>query len=154
MNCRVLLMAFSLVAFALTLSADAYTSTSYAKRENLIAQWDAIDNVGTGAHNPNATVWKNLASTGDIYDLTLTNSACWKNGDRLVVNRTSAIGTRGMPGYKTIEVVFRMTMTPGASNGRILFGSGDGEVRQLVTIPLLGSGRQTPLLLLCPCAGV
>ena len=122
----------AVVAAAFAVSANAYTSASYAQREHLMAQWDAIDNVGTGTHDPNAKVWKNLASTGDIYDLTLTNSACWKNGDRLVVNRTSAIGTRGMPGYKTIEVVFRMTMTPGAANGRILFGSGDGEIRQLV----------------------
>ena len=133
MNMRTVLAAISSAALAFTLNATTYTSASYAQREHLMAQWDAIDNVGQGTHNPNATVWKNLASTGDIYDLTLTNSACWKNGDRLVVNRTSAIGTRGMPGYKTIEVVFRMTMTPGASNGRILFGSGDGEVRQLVT---------------------
>ena len=115
-----------------TALAAEYTSASYAQREHLVAQWDGIDNVGTGTHDPNAKVWKNLAGTGSIYDLTLTNSACWKNGDRLVVNRTSAVGTKSMPGYKTIEVVFRMTMTPGASNGRILFTSGDGNIRQLI----------------------
>ena len=119
-------------AFAVSANATTYTSASYAQREHLMAQWDAIDNVGTGTHDPTARVWKNLAGTGDIYDLTLTNSACWKNGDRLVVNRTSAVGTRGMPGYKTIEVVFRATMGNGAANGRILFTSGDGEIRQLV----------------------
>ena len=33
-----------------------YTSASYVQREHLMAQWDAIDNVGTGTHDPNATV--------------------------------------------------------------------------------------------------
>ena len=127
--------AFSLAVSVLGLiaaHATTYTSASYAQREHLMAQWDAIDNVGTGTHDPNAKVWKNLAGTGNIYDLTLTNSACWKNGDRLVVNRTSAVGANSMPAYKTIEVVFRMTMTPGATNGRILFSSGDGGIRQLI----------------------
>ena len=132
MDCKVLLTVISSAALAFTLNADTYTSASYAQREHLIAQWDAIDNVGTGTHDPTARVWKNLAGTGSIYDLTLTNSACWKNGDRLVVNKTSAVGTSTMPAYKTIEVVFRATMAPGANNGRILFTSGDGDKRQLV----------------------
>ena len=132
MNCRVFLMAISSAALVFTLNATTYTSSSYAQREHLMAQWDAIDNAGTGTHDPNAKVWKNLASTGSIYDLTLTENGSWKNGDRLVVNKTSAVGTSTMPAYKTIEVVFRATMAPGANNGRILFTSGDGDKRQLV----------------------
>ena len=119
-------------ALAFTLNATTYTSASYAQREHLIAQWDAIDNIGTGTHDPTAKVWKNLAGTGSIYDMTLTNSACWKNGDRFVVNGCSAVSKNSMHGYKTIEVVFRMTMTPGATNGRILFASGDNDIRQLI----------------------
>jgi len=138
MNCRVFLMAFSLAALALTLSADAYTSTSYAKRENLIAQWDAIDNVGEGAHDPDATVWKNLASTGNTYDMTLTNSASWKNGDRLVVNGCSAVAKNRLPGYRTIEVVFRMT----SNTGRILFTSGNETTRQLVVFDHSGTASK------------
>ena len=127
-----MLHAIVAAAFAVSANATTYTSASYAQREHLMAQWDAIDNAGTGTHDPSAKVWKNLAGTGSIYDLTLTNSACWKNGDRLVVNKTSAVGTSTMPAYKTIEVVFRATMAPGANNGRILFTSGDGDKRQLV----------------------
>ena len=62
-------------ALAFTLNATTYTSASYAQREHLIAQWDAIDNIGTGTHDPTAKVWKNLAGTGSIYDMTLPNSA-------------------------------------------------------------------------------
>ena len=39
-----------------TALATGYTSASYAQRDHLVAQWDAIDNVGTGTHDPNATV--------------------------------------------------------------------------------------------------
>ena len=56
MDCRVLLTAISSAALAFTLNATTYTSASYAQREHLMAQWDAIDNVGQGTHNPNATV--------------------------------------------------------------------------------------------------
>jgi len=109
-----LVAVFGAIGFAApTALATGYTSSSYVQRDHLIAQWDAIDNVGTGTHDPNAAVWKNLASTGSTYDMTLTNSACWKNGDRLVVNGTSAVGANSMPAYKTIEVVFRATMSWG-----------------------------------------
>ena len=135
MNCKVLLMAFSSAALAFTLNATTYTSASYAQREHLMAQWDAIDNAGTGTHDPNATVWKNLAGTGSIYDLTLTENGSWKNGDRLVVNRTSAVGANSMPAYKTIEVVFRTT----TNEGRILFSSGDGGIRQLIVFDHSGT---------------
>ena len=119
-------------------AAVAYTSASYVQREHLIAQWDGIDNAGTGTHDPNATVWKNLASSGSTYDMTLTNSACWKNGDRLVVNGCSAVGKNKLPGYRTIEVVFRMT----SNTGRILFTSGNETTRQLVVFDHSGTASK------------
>ena len=60
--------------------ATAYTSASYVQ-DGLITQWDGIDNAGTGTHNPNATVWKDLA--GNL-DLTLTANGSWTNGNALV----------------------------------------------------------------------
>ena len=39
------------VAASAALPAAAYTSASYVQ-DGLIAQWDAIDNEGTGTHNP------------------------------------------------------------------------------------------------------
>jgi len=105
-----------------------YTSASYAQREHLMAQWDAIDNAGTGTHDPNATVWKNLASSGSTYDMTLTGSARWKDGNCLVVNGCSAYGTTYTPAVKTIEVVFRMTNVW----GRIMFNCGNATAKQMV----------------------
>ena len=92
------------VAASATLSAAAttYTSASYVQ-DGLITQWDGIDNAGTGAHNPNATVWKDLA--GNL-DLTLTANGSWTNGNALAVNGASAVGTTKAPLYKTIEIVY------------------------------------------------
>ena len=106
--------------------AAEYTSASYAQREQLVAQWDGIDNVGTGTHDPNATVWKNLASSGSTYDMTLTGVASWKNGNSLVVSNCSAYGTAATPLVKTIEVVFKTDYV----YGRIMFNLGNS--RQMV----------------------
>ena len=60
------LLIISAVAFA-SVGTFGYTSASYVQ-DGLIAQWDGIDNVGTGVHDPAATVWKDLAGS---YDLSL-----------------------------------------------------------------------------------
>ena len=114
-------------AFAASLHADtAYSSASYVQQSHLVAQWDAIDNVSTGTHDPNATVWKNLASSGSTYDMTLTGSARWKDGNSLVVKDCSAYGTKAAPLVKTIEVVFKTDYV----HGRIMFNLGNS--RQMV----------------------
>jgi len=87
-------------------------------QDGLVAHWDGIDNAGTGVHDPEATVWKDLK--GGL-DLALTNDASWNvRGNALVVSGISAIGDAAAPDYKTIEVVYR----PTRSDGRILFNSG------------------------------
>ena len=58
---------------ARTASGDIYTSASYVQ-DGLIAQWDGIDNVGTGTHNPSATVWKDLKGS---CDMTLLSKGSW-----------------------------------------------------------------------------
>ena len=62
---RMLLGCVWAVAASAALPAAAYTSASYVQ-DGLIAQWDAIDNEGTGTHNPAATVWKDLAGPTDL----------------------------------------------------------------------------------------
>ena len=104
-------MAMSAAVAALALGmahATTYTSASYVQ-DGLIAQWDGIDTVGTGVHDPNATVWKDLA--GQNY-LTLTNSAAWRRGICFYMNTRSdglaaAYGTEAATTYKTIEILFR-----------------------------------------------
>ena len=98
--------------------AESYTSASYVQQEHLIAQWDGIDNVGTGRHDPNATVWKDLK--GNL-DMTLTAKGRWAaRGNALYVSGLGAQGASAAPAYKTIEVVYRMAK----DGGRLLFVSG------------------------------
>ncbi|MBO7688218.1 MAG: hypothetical protein J6V72_17675, partial [Kiritimatiellae bacterium] len=110
----------AVAAASVTLSAQAttYTSASYVQ-DGLITQWDGIDNAGTGAHNPNATVWKDLA--GNL-DLTLTANGSWTNGNALSVNGAAAYGSTKAPVYKTIEVVYSKPFQPNKSC--VLFHSG------------------------------
>ena len=92
-----------------------YTSASYVQ-DGLIAQWDGIDNVGTGTHNPIAAVWKDLKGS---CDMTLCNNGeSWMNGNALYVNGAGAAGSTAAPRYTTIEVVYKM------ASGACLFVSG------------------------------
>lgn len=105
-------------ALALVSYADtAYTSASYVQ-SGLIAQWDGIDNQGTGTHDPTATTWKDLKGS---LDMTLTAKGSWTaDGNALYVTGAGAQGASATPAYKTIEIVYKMT----AAGGRILFSSG------------------------------
>lgn len=44
---------------------DVYDITSYVQ-DGLVVHYDAIDNAGTGVHDPAATLWKDLKGTNDI----------------------------------------------------------------------------------------
>ena len=124
--------------------ASNLTSASYIQ-EGLVAQWDGIDNAGTGAHAANASVWKDLK--GNL-DLTLTANGGWTNGNALVANGIAAKCETAAPDYKAIEVVYRRT----SNDGRILFSG--GAVNQFVIFDNAGGGsnnvyyagvRSTPL---------
>ena len=52
----VVIAATLVAAFAVSSNATTYTSASYVQN-GLIAQWDGIDNAGTGTHDPTATTW-------------------------------------------------------------------------------------------------
>lgn len=57
--------------------------------DNLIAQWDGIWNAGLGVHNDNATTWKDLAGSYDVYtnaadcNGTFTANGLMCHGDKL-----------------------------------------------------------------------
>ncbi len=129
-------------AFALAASLPALgaTSADYAQRNHLLIQWDGIDNVGTGIHDPAATVWKNIAPGASTYDLTLTADGGWADGKALSVNGISARYTAGAaPAAKTIEVVFKMTQF-----GRILLWGGNDSTRQIVCFDFADSNPCNP----------
>lgn len=112
---RTLGVAVAGAVVASTASATGYTSASY-EQAGLIAQWDAIDNAGTGTHDPATNVWKDL--TGNGYDLTLTANGSWQRGLALTVSGPSAVGTNTAPAYKTIEVLYRATNRGGTDSVR------------------------------------
>ena len=100
-----------------------YTSASYVQ-DGLIAQWDAIDNEGTGTHNPNATVWKDLAGHNDL-TIVAGRGSEWRRGVAFFMNTkaaglAAAYGTEAATTYKTIEVLFKET----SWSSRILFWGG------------------------------
>ena len=106
----------------------AYDSSSYVQ-SGLIAQWDGIDNQGTGTHDPTATTWKDLVGSNN---LTIAGglhadgrNAEWRRGICLYFNnielgKAAAYGAEAATIYKTIEVVYRQT----SYSGRILFWGG------------------------------
>ena len=96
-------------------NGEAYTSASYVQ-DGLIAQWDGIDNAGTGTHNPISAVWKDLKGSCDM--TLLNNGESWVNGMALSVNGAGAAGSTAAPRYTTIEVVYKM------ASGACLFVSG------------------------------
>ena len=92
----------AVIAATVAAGAFGYTSANYVQ-DGLIAQWDGIDNVGIGGHDPSATVWKDLAGTND---LSLLTGGSWSDkGNALVVNGAAAICSNSLPAYVTIEVV-------------------------------------------------
>ena len=139
--------------FSALSAVAAYTSASYVQ-DGLITQWDGIDNVGTGMHNPNATVWKDLK--GDL-DLTLVGNGSWTNGNALSVNGMSAKGAAATSKYLTIEIVFRH-QTRGDGAATVIFQSGWGQSRYVLAYSesdcletnkfvFVGSGVTTPCMI-------
>ena len=124
----------AVAAASVTLSAQAttYTSASYVKQDHLIVQWDGINNVGTGTHDPSATTWKDLKGG---YDLTLTANGHWTGGNALSVSGKSATRTGAAPAAKTLEVVFKMTNIA----GRPLFYGGNQTTKQMVIFDNAGT---------------
>ena len=127
---------FAMVAAAsatIPVCAETYTSASYVQREHLIAQWDGIDNAGTGTHDQNATEWKDLVGSRH---LTLKAGGSWSAaGNALVVNGRSAEYNGAAPACKTIEVVFKMTRR----DGIMMFYGGNQTTRQMVVFTSSGT---------------
>ena len=77
----------TLVFTFLSAFAD-FTARSYVQ-SGLIAQWDGIDNAGTGTHDPSATTWKELK--GDL--ATTATALTFRDGKSAYFNGASSSGT-------------------------------------------------------------
>ncbi len=65
MNVKLVTTLAVMAAFAATGAGAAPASRSYVQR-GLVAQYDGIDNAGTGTHDSSATTWKNLAGDATL----------------------------------------------------------------------------------------
>ena len=81
------------------------TARDYVQ-DGLIAMWDGIENAGWGAHNPNATVWKDLIGSDDLI---MRN--CQFEQDSIVSNSNSNVcaysSIERNLGDMSLEVAFR-----------------------------------------------
>ena len=63
-------------------------------QNGLVTHFDAIDNEGTGTHNPSATTWRDLKGAAYI---TLQSGASWT--DRYFDSTATQHTIKTMPGY-------------------------------------------------------
>jgi hypothetical protein len=91
-------------------------------QSGLVTQFDAIDNEGTGTHNPSATTWRDLK--GSAY-ITFQSGASWT--DRYFDNSNVPHSLKTMPSYLlnsfTVELALRVVSYSGSYPRPI--GNGD-----------------------------
>ena len=74
MNVKLTTSLAVMAAFAVTEASAAPASRAYVQR-GLVAQYDGIDNAGTGSHDSTATTWVDLTGNGN--DGTCANELSW-----------------------------------------------------------------------------
>ena len=144
----------AVAASAIPAWATTYTSASYVQ-DGLVSQWDAIDNEGTGTHNPNATVWKDLKGHNDLTIVEGRGSE-WRRGIAFYMNTraaglAAAYGTEAATTYKTIEILFKETswwsriLFWGGSQSRyVAFDPRDYNPFKWVYFDGVGGAKRTP----------
>ena len=144
----------AIAALGMAAPAATYTSASYVQ-DGLIAQWDAIDNEGTGTHNPNATVWKDLAGHNDL-TIVAGRGSEWRRGVAFFMNTkaaglAAAYGTETATTYKTIEVLFKETSWSsrilfwgGAQSRYVAFDARDDSPFKWIYFDGVGGSKRTP----------
>ena len=90
----------AIAALGMAAPAATYTSASYVQ-DGLIAQWDAIDNAGTGVHDPTTNVWKDLKGHNDL-TIVAGRGSEWRRGIAFFMN-TKAAGLAAAYGTETVE---------------------------------------------------
>ncbi|MBR0505940.1 MAG: hypothetical protein IJJ84_11095, partial [Kiritimatiellae bacterium] len=148
-------MSAAIAALALGMAhATTYTSASYVQ-DGLVAQWDGIDNVGTGVHDPNATVWKDLAGHNDL-TIVADRGSEWRRGIAFYMNTraaglAAAYGAEPATTYKTIEILFKETswwsrilFWSGSQSRYVAFDPRDSSPFKWVYFDGVGGAKRTP----------
>ena len=84
---------------------SGYTARDYVQ-DGLIAMWDGIENAGWGAHDPNATTWKDLVGS---YDAVLSGCSFSENSLVSITVGSKAKAVSYPSSIRTIEIVFKRT---------------------------------------------
>jgi len=110
----VVLLALSVAAADFAVAGGA--SRMYVQR-GLVAQYDGIDNAGTGSHDSSATTWKNLADDSSL-DGTCDTKLSWNgvngwtvSGDCKPVTVGSGLAAAMSAGSFTIQFAVKPTMS-------------------------------------------
>lgn len=115
--------AIAALGFAFTASADIPAS-AYVQ-SGLVAQFDGIENAGSGTHNGAATTWTDL--TGNGYDATLVNpyEGCWSEKSLMLKDGLYAKFTATFGSVFTIDIGCNCPPSKAKSNFNGIFGCSD-----------------------------
>lgn len=83
------------------------TAEDYIARDSLVAQWDGIENAGLGlAHDPDATVWKDLVGDHD-FTIDTTKGVFTENALDCLSGKNGyvALAESGCESCVTLEIV-------------------------------------------------
>ena len=109
-------------------------------QDGLIAQWDAIDNAGTGTHDPSATAWVDLTG-GESWALQAKGSFS-ENAFVCAGGGVAATRTAAMMSVQTMDIRFEQTARPGG----IIFGAGQRTGGYSCFIGYNSNGTQTDIV--------
>ena len=105
-------------------SADSTSASAAYVRRGLVAQYDGIDNAGTGTHDASATTWKNLAGDTSL-DATIGASTAWngKNGWTTSGNtKPFTVASPGLaPTFATTNFTVQFACVPAVANKRMSY---------------------------------
>ena len=123
-NLKVALSVACAVVVGWVFTASADIPASAYVQDGLIAQYDGIDNAGTGTHDPTATTWKDLVgANAGAYDMTLTANGSFT--DMALVSdgkKTAAKGTSPAVTIALIEGCFTLDSDKTANS--VLYATG------------------------------
>lgn len=86
---RIVCLATVAAGVSFTASAVKLSADSYANSDNsLIAQWDGIDNEGTGTHNSSAATWVDRVGNRTVTRVDKNGGGSW--GENCFVEGSSA----------------------------------------------------------------
>ena len=97
-------------------SAWADIPASAYVQHGLIAQWDGIDNAGTGTHQADATAWKDISTAAKGGDLTLAATESF--GDNCLKVTTAGTHVTGNLGLSSMTLEFALKRTSGSTGIR------------------------------------